>query len=77
VERHLEDGDVGSLRKRVNATVAGLKDLAKRLSRLCCERTVAFLRLVSNYVVTFARLAVEGRRVPWNSNIIDLTSKET
>ncbi|MBC8462780.1 transposase [Candidatus Bathyarchaeota archaeon] len=71
VEKHLEDGDVGALRRRINWFVKRVKSLAVRLLKLGCWQTPWFLLEVSNYVVTFAWLAVEGKRVPWNSNIIE------
>jgi hypothetical protein len=48
-----------------------LKKLAESLKVLGCAKAAEFIRRVSNTAVTFARLAVEGRMVPWNSNIIE------
>lgn len=71
VSKHLNDGDMGALEKRINNTVDDLKKIAKELANLGCSKTAKFIRYYSNYVVTFAKLALEGRKVPWNSNIIE------
>jgi hypothetical protein len=71
VEKHLKDGDMDALKNRIDSTVDTLKNLAGRLKRLGCAKAAEFIRRVSNTAVTFARLAVEGRTVPWNSNIIE------
>lgn len=71
VEKHLKDKDVEALKRRINLTVDALKALAKRLLKLGCSKAAEFIRQCSNTAVTFARLAVEGVKVPWNSNIIE------
>jgi len=71
VRKHLRDGNVQALRDRINLTVDTLKKLAKRLLKLGCYKAAEFIRQFSNTAVTFARLAVEGEKVPWNSNIIE------
>lgn len=71
VDKHLKDKNVEALKNRINLTVDALKELAKRLLKLGCSKAAEFIRQCSNTVVTFARLAVEGRIVPWNSNIIE------
>ena len=71
VYKHLKDGDTGALRRRIDCTVDALKKLAKRLWKMGCFLAADFIRKYSNAVVTFARLAADGRIVPWNSNIIE------
>ncbi len=71
VEKHMGDGDTEALKDRIDLTVDTLKKLAGRLRKLGCAKAAEFIRRVSNTAVTFARLAVEGRMVPWNSNIIE------
>jgi hypothetical protein len=71
VDKHLRDKDVEALKKRINHTVDALKALAKRLLKLGCYKAAEFIRRCSNTAVTFARLAVKGVRVPWNSNIVE------
>ena len=72
VNKHMIDGNIKALRKMVNSTVDELKKIAKDLSMMGCTKTAVFIRDYSNFMVTFARLAVEdGRDVPWNSNIIE------
>jgi hypothetical protein len=71
VDKHLKDKDTEALKRRINLTVDALKRLAKRLLKLGCYKAAEFIRQCSNTAVTFARLAVKGVKVPWNSNIIE------
>jgi len=71
VEKHVEDGNMDALKDRIDSTVDTLKKLAVRLKNLGCAKAAEFIRRVSNTAVTFAKMAVEGRCVPWNSNIIE------
>ena len=48
-----------------------LKKLAEELLKLGCFKAASFIRDYSNTIVTFAVLAVKGRKVPWNSNLIE------
>jgi len=48
-----------------------LKKLAEELRELGCFKAASFIRTYSNTIVTFAVLAVKGRKVPWNSNLIE------
>ncbi|MBS7281392.1 MAG: hypothetical protein KIH09_16360 [Candidatus Freyarchaeota archaeon] len=70
VDKHLKDKDVEVLRRRINLTVDALKALAEKLVKLGCFRAAEFVRQCSNTAVTFARLAVKGVKVPWNSNLV-------
>ncbi len=71
VNKHLKNGDTKALKERINSTVDALRELAKRLLKLGCSKAAEFIRQFSNAAVTFARLAVQGKNVPWNSNIIE------
>ena len=51
--------------------MAELKKMSKELWKLGCRKTAKFIKDYSNSMVVFARFAVTGRRVPWNSNIIE------
>jgi transposase-like protein len=48
-----------------------LKKMSKELWKLGCRKTATFIKEYSNNMVVFAKFAVKGRRVPWNSNIIE------
>jgi transposase-like protein len=52
-------------------TVDGLKRISEDLYKSGCVKAVDFNRKYSNFIVTFARLVIEGRKVPWNTNIIE------
>jgi len=71
VEKHLVDKNTEELKSRINETVEGLKEMAKELWKLGCRKTAKFIKEYSNRMVVFAKFAVNGRRVPWNSNIIE------
>lgn len=59
------------LKQKINRTVDALKKLAEELWTLGCQKAASFIREYSNTLVTFAVLAVQGRKVPWNSNLIE------
>ena len=69
--KHEKDGDLDALKRRINYTVDELKDQAEELLKLGCFKAASFIRDYSNTIVTFAILAVKGRKVPWNSNLIE------
>jgi hypothetical protein len=71
VEKHGKDGDLAALKRRINSTVDELKKLANKLLKIGCTKAAFFIRDYSNSIVTFAVLAVKGRKVPWNSNLIE------
>ena len=77
VEKHRKDGDLDALKGRINSTVDGLKKLANELLKLGCSKAASFIRDYSNTIVTFAVLAFKGRKVPWNSNLIERLMGET
>ena len=59
------------LKRKINETVDALKNLAEELWALSCRKAASFIRAYSNTLVTFAVPAVTGRKVPWNSNVIE------
>jgi hypothetical protein len=59
------------LKQNIDETVDALKNLAGELWALGCQKAASFIREYSNTLVTFAILAITGRKVPWNSNIIE------
>ena len=71
VEKHLVDKNTDDLKSRINKTVGELKKMSKELWKLGCRKTATFIKEYSNNMVVFAKFAVKGRRVPWNSNIIE------
>ena len=71
VEKHLVDKNTDDLKSRINKTVDELKKMSKELWKLGCRKTATFIKEYSNNMVVFAKFAVKGRRVPWNSNIIE------
>lgn len=71
VEKHLIDKNTEDLKGRINKTVDDLHDMSKELWKLGCRKTAKFIKEYSNRMVVFAKFAVNGRRVPWNSNIIE------
>lgn len=71
VKKHIQDENIDALKRRINSTVDALKKKAKDLHKVGCSKVAKFIRKFSNACVTFARLAVEGIQIPWNSNIIE------
>ena len=71
VEKHLVDKNTDALKSRINKTVDELKKMSKELWKLGCRKTATFIKEYSNNMVVFAKFAVKGTRVPWNSNIIE------
>ena len=71
VEKHLVDKNTDDLKSRINTTVDELKKMSKELWKLGCRKTAKFIKEYSNSMVVFAKFAVNGRKVPWNSNIIE------
>jgi len=71
VEKHVKDGNMDGLKNRIDSTVDTLKKLAVGLKKLGCAKAANFIRRVSNTAVTFARLPMDGKIVPRNSNLIE------
>jgi len=60
-----------TLKKKINEAVNKLKEFSEYLYELGCDKTSKFVKKYSNHVVTYAILLVEGKHIPWNSNIIE------
>ena len=71
VVEHRKNGDLDALKRRINCTVDELKKLAEELLKPAVLRKHPLSGIISIPFVTFAVLAVKGRKVPWNSNIIE------
>ena len=71
VIRHLKDQDMERLQWRINKTLADLQHLAKELAEDGLTTTAKFIRNAANYLVTFARLAINQIRVPYTNNLIE------
>lgn len=56
---------------KINQVVDGMESLAYQLNDQNCPRSAKFLNTFSNTLVTFARLAINGIDIPWNSNMIE------
>lgn len=71
MKKHVKDGDLNTLRRRVEMTVDAFKKIADDLQGAGCSKAARFINKFSNYCVTFARLAIDGREIPWNSNVVE------
>jgi hypothetical protein len=65
-----------TLKKKINEVVDELKEFSEYLYELGSKKTVKFVKKYSNHVVTFAMLTIEGKDIPWNSNIIERLTGE-
>ena len=59
------------LKKRINQCVDNLKSLSDKLKLCGYVKTANFIMNYSNYAVTYFILALDGKKIPWNSNIIE------
>lgn len=71
VRKHLDDGDIDAMKKRIEYTLEELKDLSKELKRNDYVRASEFIRKNARLMVTFAKLATESIRIPYTSNVIE------
>lgn len=71
VKKHVKDGDLNALGRRIDMTVDAFKKMADDLQKIGCCKASNFINKFSNYCVTFARLAIDGREIPWNSNVVE------
>jgi hypothetical protein len=60
-----------ALKIKINEAVDKLKEFSEYSHEINCKKTAEFVNKHSNTVVTFAILTVEGKSIPWNSNIIE------
>jgi transposase-like protein len=71
VRKHLLDKDFGRLRWRIDWTLSELRKLASELVDAGSVGAGKFIRQSANYLVTYARLAVKGERIPYTNNLIE------
>jgi hypothetical protein len=60
-----------TLKSKINEAVDKLKEFSEYLYEIGCVKTAKFVKKHSNHIVTFAILTLEGKNIPWNSNIIE------
>jgi hypothetical protein len=71
VKRHLADGDKRRLRRRIEATLKKLYGISRKLKREGYRSAATFVAKNATLMVTFAKLALEGKIVPYTSNVIE------
>jgi len=71
VERHVVDGDVKSLRWRVDWALLQLKRISSELLGAGLTIISRFICNAANHLVTFARLAMKGVVVPFSNNLVE------
>jgi len=71
VTKHLADGDMDRLHKRIAITLKRLSRIAQKLRREDYPRASAFIAKNARLMVTFAKLALEGVIIPYTSNVIE------
>lgn len=69
VKKHIRDGNTKALENRIKATTEELNCLTDKLMSLNFYGAAEFIRKNSVLMVTFARLAVQGRK--YTSNMIE------
>ena len=71
VRKHLADGDKRRLRRRIEATLKKLYGISRKLKREGYRSAATFVAKNATLMVTFAKLALEGKIVPYTSNVIE------
>jgi len=71
VKKHLADGNMDRLQKRINITLKKLSRIAEKLKREGYYRASKFIARNARLMVTFAKLALEGIIIPYTSNVIE------
>jgi len=69
--KHLEDGDGVKLRAMIEWTLGELRDVACRLRGRGYPKAAGFIERNARFMVTFAKLALEGVKVPHTTNRIE------
>ena len=70
-KKHLVDGDFERLRGRTEWALGELKKLAGELVEEGLTGAAKFIRNSANYMVTYARLAMNGVSVPYTNNLVE------
>ncbi len=71
VRKHEKDGDSSAIGRRIESTLEGLERLSKYLRRRGFTRASEFVSRTSKLAVTFAKLAIDGIRIPYTSNAME------
>jgi transposase-like protein len=71
VNKHLSDGDFGRLKRRIDWTLLQLEVLSSELFEFGLPVVARFIRNAANYMVTCARLAMKGIKIPMTNNLIE------
>jgi len=71
VRKHLADGNKRRLRRRIKATLKKLYSIARKLKRDGYKTAAMFIAKNAMLMVTFAKLALEGKIIPYTSNVIE------
>ena len=71
VKKHIMDGNTEAIEDSIKATMKELNCLTDRLMDLNFYGAAKFIRKNSVFMVTFARLAAQGRNVPYTSNMME------
>jgi len=71
VKKHLADGNKRRLRRRIAITLKKLYGIAKRLKGEGYITAARFIAKNAALMVTFAKLALEGKIIPYTSNVIE------
>lgn len=71
VAYHLPRGEKEAVEHRIQQTTKEFRRLGTLLSQEGFRRAAKLLHRVSNYVTTFATLALQGITIPWNSNLVE------
>jgi len=71
VKRHLADGDKRRLRSRIGITLKKLHRISRKLNRQGYRAAARFVKKNAMLMVTFAKLALEGKIIPYTSNVIE------
>ncbi|MGC9146173.1 MAG: transposase, partial [Nitrososphaeria archaeon] len=62
---------MNALSLRIDKTLEGYEAVAEDLEKEGYERAARFIRAHSQLMVTFARVALEGKIIPYTSNAIE------
>lgn len=71
LNKHLPEDNEDRIRHRIKQTTKELRRLGTRLLNRGYQKAGSFLHRVSEQVVTFATLALEGIHVPWHNNVVE------
>jgi len=70
-QKHLEEEDGEQLRARIDEALRELREAACELRRRGYPKAAEFLERNARFIVTFAKVALEGVRIPYTTNRIE------